>query len=149
MFADARSVPRDTTLEADVCVVGGGAAGITLARELSGSPYRVAVLESGGLEYEIDTQSLYQGRSIGLPYSELSGPRLRFFVGTNNHLGAIYMSCEYACIVTTESIRITCCHVEKCYVDTFNTLAARVVAHPFQVRCLAYWATGDELANYQ
>ena len=78
MFADARSVPRDTRLETDVCIIGAGAAGITLAREFSGSPFRVTVLESGGFEYETETQALYEGPSVGLPYSrpERSTPAL-------------------------------------------------------------------------
>ena len=79
MFADARSVPRDTRLETDVCIIGAGAAGITLAREFSGSPFRVTLLESGGFQYETETQALYEGPSVGLPYSDLSVPRLRFF----------------------------------------------------------------------
>ncbi|MGH8606912.1 MAG: FAD-binding protein, partial [Gammaproteobacteria bacterium] len=52
MFVDARSVDRDKVLEADVCIVGAGAAGITLARECINSPFRVILLESGGLKYD-------------------------------------------------------------------------------------------------
>ena len=89
MFDDAANVPRGTTLEADLCIIGAGAAGITIARELSGSPLRVTVLESGGFDYEVGTQALYEGRSIGLPYSNLSAPRLRYFGGTTNHWGGI------------------------------------------------------------
>ena len=48
MFVDARTLPDGTRLEADLCVIGAGAAGITLARELGGGTLRVAVLESGG-----------------------------------------------------------------------------------------------------
>ncbi len=71
MFADARSVPRDTRLETDVCIIGAGPAGITLAREFIGSPFRVSVLESGGLEYDQETQELYEG---GVDWAALSGP---------------------------------------------------------------------------
>jgi hypothetical protein len=35
MFIDARSVPNGAVVEAEVCVVGAGAAGITLAREFN------------------------------------------------------------------------------------------------------------------
>ena len=107
MFADARSVPRNTGLEADVCIVGAGAAGITLAREFIGSPFRVIVLESGGFEYEQETQDLYEGRSIGLPYSDLNGPRLRFFGGTTNHWGGICRPFEEADFEARDGIPFT------------------------------------------
>ena len=35
MFLDARSVPTGTVIETEVCIVGAGAAGITLAREFT------------------------------------------------------------------------------------------------------------------
>lgn len=87
MFIDAREVPDTTTVATEVCIVGAGAAGITLARELSDTPFRVCVLESGGFEYAPDTQDLYAGRSIGVPYGELDATRLRYFGGTTNHWG--------------------------------------------------------------
>jgi cation diffusion facilitator CzcD-associated flavoprotein CzcO len=37
MIIDARSVPGGTVLETVVCIIGAGAAGITLAREFIGS----------------------------------------------------------------------------------------------------------------
>ena len=87
MIIDARAVPSGTVVETDVCIVGAGAAGITLAREFSDSPFRVALLESGGMEYEQDTQDLYDGQSIGLPLENSRVSRLRFFGGTTNHWG--------------------------------------------------------------
>ena len=48
MLVDARTVPDGSRIEADVCIVGAGAAGITMARELRRRPLRVVVLESGG-----------------------------------------------------------------------------------------------------
>jgi choline dehydrogenase-like flavoprotein len=87
VFADARAVETNAVVEADVCIVGAGAAGITLARELIGSRLRVAVLESGGQGYEVRTQHLYRGPNTGLPYFALDGVRLRYFGGTTNHWG--------------------------------------------------------------
>jgi choline dehydrogenase-like flavoprotein len=146
MFADARSVPRDTTLETDVCIVGAGAAGITLARELSGSALRVTVLESGGFEYETETQDLYGGRSIGLPYSDLSVPRLRFFGGTTNHWGGICRPFEDADFEAREGIRFTGWPIKKDDIDPFYPRAVRVVRLPSQEWDLDHWAPGHELA---
>ncbi len=87
MILDARSVPAGTVLETEVCIVGAGAAGITLAREFISSPFRVTLLESGGMNYEPDVQQLYAGRSIGQAFETLTTSRLRFFGGTTNHWG--------------------------------------------------------------
>jgi len=85
MFVDFRTIKHRTVLQSDLCIIGAGAAGITIARELSGGGLRVCLVESGGLEYEPVTQSLYEGEIIGLPYYPLEESRLRFFGGTTNH----------------------------------------------------------------
>ena len=87
MLIDARTLTEDTTVTTDICIVGAGAAGITLAREFSGKSFRVCLLESGGLEFENETQSLYAGEIVGLPYIPLEIARLRYFGGTTNHWG--------------------------------------------------------------
>src|SRR6266702_8167288 len=87
VIVDARSVPAGTVVETEVCIVGAGAAGITLAREFSDAQVRVVLLESGGMDYEPETQALYEGQSIGRPFLDLTICRLRFFGGTTNHWG--------------------------------------------------------------
>jgi choline dehydrogenase-like flavoprotein len=85
VILDFRSHDGSQPIEADVCVIGGGAAGITIARALAGSRLRVLLLESGGLELDPDTQALYQGETAGVPYYDLDICRLRFLGGTTNH----------------------------------------------------------------
>lgn len=58
MLIDARSIPENTIIEADVCIIGAGAAGIALAREFVGAPFHLRLLESGGFTYDNETQSL-------------------------------------------------------------------------------------------
>jgi choline dehydrogenase-like flavoprotein len=87
MFLDARSLPSGTVIECEVCIVGAGAAGITLAREMIGAGFRVVLLESGGTAFDPDTQELYAGTDIGRPFLDLASCRLRFFGGTTNHWG--------------------------------------------------------------
>ena len=68
----------------DVCIVGAGPAGITLALKLANLGISVGLLEAGDLEYSERSQSLYQVESTG---AELwaSSTRLRYFGGTSNH----------------------------------------------------------------
>lgn len=63
-FIDARTLPDASRIEADLVIIGGGMAGITLARELAGGPLKIAVLESGGREIELETQALYAGSAV-------------------------------------------------------------------------------------
>lgn len=85
MFFDAREIQKGAVIEADICIVGAGAAGITLARELIGMSAKVCLLESGGLEFDLDTQNLYQGQETGYEDYPTDASRMRFFGGTTNH----------------------------------------------------------------
>lgn len=87
-FGDSRLVTKGTTFTADVCVVGAGAAGITLATAFAERGVGTCVIESGGLELEEETQQLYRGTVTGgLPSDYLTTSRLRQFGGTTNHWG--------------------------------------------------------------
>jgi choline dehydrogenase-like flavoprotein len=85
MIQDFRQVPKDHGFDTDVCIVGAGAAGITLARALAGSHRKVCLVESGALEPEEETLALNKGKVVGLPYPSLEQGRLRYFGGTTNH----------------------------------------------------------------
>ena len=85
MLIDARTLPDGSQIEADLCVVGAGAVGITLARELSGRNLRVCILESGGTSFDGRIQALCVGNNVGQPYQPLDACRLRFFGGSTNH----------------------------------------------------------------
>ncbi|HXR19666.1 MAG TPA: GMC family oxidoreductase [Steroidobacteraceae bacterium] len=61
MILDANDLADDRTMRADVCIVGAGAAGISMALEFIGSGIEVLLLESGGVAEEPDTQALYAG----------------------------------------------------------------------------------------
>ena len=59
MIIDANEIESGTILQCRFCIIGGGACGITLAREFDGSGLNVWLLESGRFEFEQDTQALY------------------------------------------------------------------------------------------
>lgn len=61
MISDARHYQDRESLEADVCIVGAGAAGIALALRLDACGLRVLLLEAGGRRAEAATQALYLG----------------------------------------------------------------------------------------
>ncbi|NOZ09923.1 MAG: GMC family oxidoreductase [Gammaproteobacteria bacterium] len=85
MLIDARTLVNGHTVEADICIVGAGAVGIAMALEFNGSNKKVAVMESGGLDLDSRTQSLYEGDHVGRPTYPLGRNRLRYFGGTTGH----------------------------------------------------------------
>jgi choline dehydrogenase-like flavoprotein len=89
MIEDFLAYDGDDVIECDLCIAGAGAAGITIARQFIGTPTRVVVLESGGLDFEPDTQDLAIGRNVGLPYYDLDIARLRLLGGSTNHWGGM------------------------------------------------------------
>jgi choline dehydrogenase-like flavoprotein len=61
LIVDANTIAADSCLRADVCVVGGGAAGISLALSLSGRGLSIILLEAGQLHEHAASQALYEG----------------------------------------------------------------------------------------
>jgi choline dehydrogenase-like flavoprotein len=59
----------------DLCIVGAGPAGITVALELEASGWRVCLLEAGGPAYEPATQRLFEGEVRGQAYPPLRDTR--------------------------------------------------------------------------
>src|SRR5438034_2749909 len=63
MHIDARTLPNGSVLEADLCIVGAGAAGISMALEWIGSRHKVLLLEGGGLDRSEEHTSELQSHS--------------------------------------------------------------------------------------
>jgi choline dehydrogenase-like flavoprotein len=85
MHIDARELPDNTTIEGDLCIIGAGAAGISIALEWIGSAHKVILLEGGGFEYDDRVQELYAGKTTGQKYYPLKSARLHYFGGTTGH----------------------------------------------------------------
>jgi len=87
LIVDGRETTASTAEIYDLVIIGTGPAGITLAQELENTGLKVALLESGGLEFDAATQALYDGPVTALDVTDLTAARLRQFGGTSNHWG--------------------------------------------------------------
>jgi len=85
MHVDARSLENDALIEGDLCIIGAGAAGISMALDWINTESKVILLEGGGFEYEPAMQDLYKGTTTGVPYYPLESARLHYFGGTTGH----------------------------------------------------------------
>lgn len=87
MFTDFLDASAPSEWDADICIVGAGAAGIAMARTFIGTPLRVCLVESGGPGGELRNQALYEGDSVGsTPFDPVSS-RMRAFGGSCNLWG--------------------------------------------------------------
>jgi choline dehydrogenase-like flavoprotein len=71
----------------DVCVAGGGVAGIALAIALADRGRRVIILEAGGRAMSDVSQDHYRGDNVGLENLPLHESRVRALGGSSNHWG--------------------------------------------------------------
>jgi choline dehydrogenase-like flavoprotein len=83
-IASAHEVAGGTTLRADVCIAGAGAAGITIALRLRDSGRSVLLLESGGFERDHQTDDLARGSMSGIQAFTLDQHRARVLGGSTS-----------------------------------------------------------------
>ena len=99
MFVDANLSPP-AMISADVCIVGGGLAGLALADELARRGRSVVLCEGGARKLTADSMSQYMGECTLSNHAGDSKPhdgylvasRLRFLGGSGNHWGG---SCTF------------------------------------------------------
>jgi choline dehydrogenase-like flavoprotein len=82
LILDFNELEPSSELAADVCIVGSGAAGISIALELIGTPHQVLVLEGGGEGPEAESQKLYDTEIAEVPFESAQLGRARQFGGT-------------------------------------------------------------------
>jgi len=85
MFVDGRTLADGAALEADVCIAGAGAAGMSIALDLRASGLSVIVLESGGIQRDPEIQRLSVGRMDGIDTWDLRSMRVRALGGATGH----------------------------------------------------------------
>ena len=85
MILDSVSWPKQSTYNADIAIVGAGAAGISLAMDLARRGKSVILLEGGDEMYSHESQDMYKGSfsARDLPYG-MQYSRLRYLGGSTN-----------------------------------------------------------------
>jgi len=85
MHTDARTIDNNSIIQGDICIIGAGAAGISMALELLNTQHKVILLEGGGFEYDEQMQQLFAAKTTGQRYFPLKSIRLHQFGGTTGH----------------------------------------------------------------
>jgi choline dehydrogenase-like flavoprotein len=82
MIIDINELELGAVHQADICVIGSGAAGITMAREFIGTTHSVIVLEAGGNLFEEPSQDPYRSFLLGLRHGGIHKGRARVLGGS-------------------------------------------------------------------
>lgn len=131
MLADATTSDRSMfDRDYDACVIGTGPAGITVARQLARAGARVALMEAGGLDISMESQSLYEGEIVGLDYFPLDTPRLRYFGGTSNHWGGWTRALDAADFLPRPWVPLSGWPVPQIVLDAYRAEADAILDVP-------------------
>jgi choline dehydrogenase-like flavoprotein len=85
MILNANELISAELLESDICIMGAGVAGITLAVKLLDSGKRVILLDAGVESFDPDVQSQYSSESQPKYFPDTMSSRLRMLGGSSNH----------------------------------------------------------------
>ena len=84
MFTNLNELDDGQILTADICIIGAGPAGISIATTVLEQGTHVCLIESGGLEANDASQALAEGEVVGRPTHDLRTERNRLFGGSTN-----------------------------------------------------------------
>ena len=127
MHIDARTLENGSVIEGDLCIVGAGAAGISMAMDWIGASQRVLLLEAGGFDYDARMQELYRGEIVGLPYFPLQAARLHYFGGTTGHWAGFCSPFDPIDFKVREWVPHSGWPFERAHLDPYYARAQRVL----------------------
>ncbi len=119
---------KNRELTYDVCVVGSGFAGITIARELAAKGKIVALLEAGGDDWSDESDDIYDGKIItgdGLEYWGLN--RQRYLGGSSNCWSGLCVPFDAVDFEQKEIYDFPNWPIEKYEFDQFFDRAADII----------------------
>ena len=82
------------TIDADICIVGGGVVGLALAQSFLGGGQRVLVLEAGGRDATIRGQDDLWAETEGVHYHSFSSSRFKAYGGCGSYWGGVCPALE-------------------------------------------------------
>jgi len=149
---DAQGIETESTLETDVCVVGAGAAGITITRTLAAAGRDVVLVESGRVRPDPSTQDLYALRCAGYPIRADFMSRARYFGGSCNLWAGRSMQASRFDLEARPWVNIPAWPISWDTLDAYHERAAEVLKLPalglFDATAHAEKMTDPERALY-
>ena len=147
MHTDARTLDSGAIIEGDLCIVGAGAAGISIALEWVNSPLKVLLLEGGGFDFDREMQDLYRGEIVGRPYFPLESARLHYFGGTTGHWAGFCSTYDAIDFEKRSWVPHSGWPIKREELDPFYARAHRILElGPYEYDAKAWASRDDDLA---
>lgn len=135
MLLDARTLSEGHRIRRDVCIVGGGPAGLTLADQLADSGITAVVIEAGGVAFSRRAQQFYSGCAEGEPYYRLDACRFRLLGGSTRYWGGWCRPLDNADFELLDGVAGSAWPFEKKELDPFYRRAQAICGlGPFDYR---------------
>src|SRR3990167_1409361 len=87
MILDLKEINETPLFQCDLCIIGSGAAGLALTSQMINTPFKVMLIERGGLDHEDETQALYEVEINGLSFPGATEGRFRVHGGSTTKWG--------------------------------------------------------------
>lgn len=139
MHIDARDLDNETVITGDICIIGAGVAGISIALQFINTPFKVILLEGGGFEYDDKVQKLYDGKITGQKYYPIMSSRLHYFGGTSGHWGGLCSPLDDIDFTTRDWIPDSGWPINKTDLDPFYKKATQILDLPSTEFSLEFW----------
>jgi choline dehydrogenase-like flavoprotein len=131
-------------VESEVCIVGGGIAGIAMALELDRAGISVSVLESGGTSRDDATADLNRGTSVGIPYDFADGTRSRFLGGSSNCWGGFCRPWDQDAFERRDWVNASGWSIGRADLDPYYTRAHSLLKVPAENYRPGYWVGSND-----
>jgi len=139
MHIDARKIDNNSIIEGDICIIGAGAAGISIALDLLNTTYKVILLESGGFDYDDKIQKLNKGKTTGQKYYPLQSTRLRYFGGTTAIWGQMCSPLDHVDFIKRNWVPNSGWPIKRKDLDTFYERAHKILKLELYNYDFEYW----------
>jgi choline dehydrogenase-like flavoprotein len=143
MYIDGRTLDNGTLIEGDICIVGAGAAGISMALEWINTPHKVILLEGGGFQPDEKVQELYDGKETGQPYYPLIAMRLHYFGGTTGHWAGFCSPFEHIDFIKRDWMPISGWPIKRDDLDPFYARSQGILDLGPYDYSVKYWRNKD------
>jgi choline dehydrogenase-like flavoprotein len=84
-FIDLKERELPAPIRVDLCIIGSGPAGVTIANEFSGSNIQVVIIEGGGFEQTPAHKALYEVENAGIPRTSPQDLVRNRIIGGSSH----------------------------------------------------------------
>lgn len=154
MIIDANEFQNDRVLSTDICIIGAGVAGLTLAKELQGTGRDVCVLEQGGMRNERQIQKALRGSVVGYPYwgldfarhAQVGGTSHRWFLElANGGMGARFRPMDTIDFEARDEIPYSGWPITRAQLDPYYERAQNLLHLGSNEYDATSWASPDEL----